>query len=124
MAMPTLIINGHDYTEYVEEITPSRNALDADGSGRDVQNGLMYRTIIAQKQKWDVKMLRLPQPVHIQLLRDLLPPFYTATMLNPETGEIEVKTFYTSTVPFGAQRYDRETGMPYYSGMSFSMTER
>ena len=124
MAKPVLIINGHDYAAYVEELNISRNDLDADGSGRDVQTGLMYRTRIATKMKVDVKLLRLRQPVHKQLLADIAEPFYSATVLDPATGNQTTKTFYTSSVPFGAQRYDKETGVPFYDGMAFSMTER
>ena len=124
MARPVLIINGHDYAQYVEELNPSRNDLDADGSGRDVQTGLMYRTRIAVKQKWEVKLLRLTEAVHRQLLEDISPAFYSATVLDPNTGAQATKVFYTSTVPFGAQRYDRSTGAPVYDGMTFSMTER
>ncbi|MBR1820456.1 MAG: hypothetical protein IJ769_02405 [Clostridia bacterium] len=124
MAKPVLIINGHDYAAYVEELSPSRNDLDADGSGRDVQTGLMYRTRIAVKQKWEVKLLRLTEAVHRQLLTDISGTYYDATVLDPTTGQRSRRTFYTSSVPFGAQRYDRETGAPVYDGMSFSMTER
>lgn len=124
MAKPTLTINGHDYAQYVAELTPSLNDLDADGSGRDVQTGLMYRTRIGTKQKWDVKMLRLSETLHKQLLTDISPVFYTATILDPTTGATATKTVYTSTIPMGAQRYDKETSAPYYDGMTFSMTER
>ena len=124
MAKPVLTINGHDYAAYVSELTPSRNDLDADGSGRDVQTGLMYRTRIASKMKVDVKMLRLFEATHKQLLADISGVYYNATVLDPTTGATSTKTFYTSTVPFGAQRYDKETGAPYYDGMTFSMTER
>ena len=124
MARPVLIINGHDYAAYVEELRPSRNDLDADGSGRDVQTGLMYRTRIAVKQKWEVKLLRLSEAVHRQLLADISGAYYEATVLDPTTGAQSTRTFYTSSVPFGAQRFDRNTGAPVYDGMSFSMTER
>lgn len=124
MAKPVLTINGHNYAQYIEELTPSRNDLDAEGSGRDVQTGLMYRTRIGTKQKWDVKLLRLTEAIHKQLLADISPVFYQATVIDPTTGAAATKTFYTSTVPFGAQRYDKETGAPYYDGMTFSMTER
>lgn len=124
MAKPVLIINGHDYAPYILELTPSRNDLDADGSGRDVQTGLMYRTRIATKQKWDVKLTRLSEAVHRQLIADISPVFFGVTVLDPVTGAQSTVTVYTSTVPFGAQRYDRETGAPYYDGMSFSLTER
>ena len=124
MARPVLIINGHDYAAYVEELRPSRNDLDADGSGRDVQTGLMYRTRIAVKQKWEVKLLRLSEAVHRQLLADISGAYYQATVLDPTTGAQSTRTFYTSSVPFGAQRFDRNTGAPVYDGMSFSMTEK
>lgn len=124
MAMPVLTINGHDYAQYIETLSPSRNDLDADGSGRDVETGIMYRTRIAVKQKWDVKMLRLTEAIHRQLLADISPAFFTATVLDPITGALASKTFYTSSVPFGAQRYDKSSGAPVYDGMSFSMTER
>ena len=124
MARPCLIINGHDYAQYIEELTPSRNDLDADGSGRDVQTGLMYRTRIATKQKWDVKLARLSEALHQQLLADLSPVFFEATVLDPTTGTQTSKTFYTSSVPFGAQRFDRGSGATVYDGMSFSITER
>ena len=124
MAEPVLIINGHDYARYVESLELSRNDLDADGSGRDVQTGLMYRTRIATKLKAEVKLLKLQQDAHRQLLADLSPAFYEATVIDPATGARTTRTFYTSSVPFGAQRYNRETGAPYYEGMTFSMTER
>ncbi len=124
MAKPVLTINGHNYAQYIEELTPTRNDLDAEGSGRDVQTGLMYRTRIGTKQKWDVKLLRLTEAIHKQLIADISPVFYSATVIDPTTGAAATKTFYTSTVPFGAQRYDKETGKPVYDGMTFSMTER
>lgn len=124
MARPTLTINGHDYAQYVEKLSISRNDLDADGSGRDVQTGEMFRTRIASKMKIEVSMLRLPQSVHRQLLADISPVFYSATVIDPETGSATTRSFYSSTVPFGAQRYNREMGAPEYIGMTFSMTER
>ena len=124
MAKPVLIINDHDYADYVEELSMSRNDLDANGSGRDVQTGLMYRTRIASKLKADVKILDIPEVVHQQLLADISGVFYEATVLDPVTGDQSTRTFYTSSVPFGAQRFDKDSGAPKYSGMSFSMTER
>ena len=124
MAKPVLIINNHDYAPYIEELNVSRNDLDAEGSGRDVTTGLMYRTRIAQKLKAEVKLLRVQQPVMTQLAADLNAVFITATVLDPATGARVTRTFYTSQLPFGAQRYNRETGAPYYDGVTFSLTER
>lgn len=124
MSKPTLTINGHDYAAYVEELNLSRNDVDAEGSGRDVQTGLMYRARVASKLKAEVKLLPIQEAVHRRLLSDISGAFYSATVLDPATGSPTTREFYTSTVPFGAQRYNRETGAPYYSGMTFSMTER
>lgn len=124
MAKPVLTINGHDYAGLVEELSISRNDLDAEGSGRDVQTGLMYRTRIASKMQIAVKFLRLQQAEHLQLLGDIAGVFYSVTVIDPETGQPTTRTVYTSQVPFGAQRYNKETGAPYYDGMSLTMTER
>ena len=124
MAKPVLIINGHDYAALVEELNISRNDLDADGSGRDTQTGLMYRTRIASKMKAEVRLLRLQQAQMQQLAADIAGEYYTATVVDPATGAQVSKSFYTSTVPFGAQRYNKETGAPYYDGVTFAMTER
>lgn len=121
---PVLIINGHNYAAYVEELNMSRNDLDAEGSGRDVQTGLMYRTRIASKLKATVKFFRLQQAMMQQLLSDISAPFYSAIVVDPSTGAQTTKTFYASTVPYGAQRYNKETGAPYYDGVTFDMTER
>jgi hypothetical protein len=119
-----LIINNHDYAALVEELNLSRNDLDAEGSGRDVQTGLMYRTRITSKMKVTVKFFQLQQATMQQLLADIAQPFYSATVVDPATGAQVTKTFYTSTVPYGAQRYNKETGAPYYDGVTFDMTER
>ena len=124
MAKPVLIINGHDYAAYVEELNISRNDLDAEGSGRDVQTGLMHRTRIGTKMKVEVKLFAIQETIHKQLLSDISGVFYTAKVVDPATGAQAEKSFYTSTVPFGAQRYNKETQKPYYSGMTFSMIER
>ena len=121
---PTLTINGHDYAEYVDDLAPSRNDVDADGSGRDVKTAVMYRTRIGIKAKIEVKMLRLSETLHHQLCADIREPFYAATFLDPDTNTQASKTFYTSTVNYGAQRYNKTNGLTYYDGMSFSMTER
>ena len=121
---PVLIINNHDYAALVEALNLSRNDLDAEGSGRDVQTGEMFRTRVATKLKATVKLLTLQQATMQQLLADIAQPFYSATVVDPATGAQTTRTFYTSTVPFGAQRYNKSTGAPYYDGVSFEMVEK
>ena len=121
---PVLIINNHDYAALVEALNLSRNDLDAEGSGRDVQTGEMFRTRVATKLKATVKLLPLQQATMQQLLSDIAQPFYSATVVDPATGAQTTRSFYTSTVPFGAQRYNRSTGAPYYDGVTFEMVEK
>ena len=121
---PVLIINGHDYAPLVEELNITNNDLDAEGSGRDVQTGLMHRTRIATKMKAEVRLLRLQQAQLQQLMADISEAFYSATLVDPTTGARVTKSFYTSERPFGAQRLNRETNAPYYDGVAFSMIER
>ena len=121
---PVLIINNHDYAPLVEELNLTNNDLDAEGSGRDVQTGLMYRTRIATKMKAEVRLLRLQQAQMQQLMADIAGTFYTATVVDPVSGTRVTKSFYTSERPFGAQRLNRDTGEPYYDGVTFAMIER
>ena len=121
---PVLIINNHDYAALVEALNLSRNDLDAEGSGRDVQTGEMFRTRVATKLKASVKLLRLQQATMQQLLTDIAQPFYSATVVDPATGAQTTRTFYTSTVPFGAQRYNKNTGAPDYDGVTVEMVEK
>ena len=124
MAQPVLIINGHDYAPLVEELNITNNDLDAEGSGRDVQTGLMHRTRIATKMKATVKLRPLQQAQMLQLSADIAGTYYSATVVDPTTGAQVTKSFYTSERPFGAQRLNRESGAPYYDGVAFSMIER
>ena len=59
-----------------------------------------------------------------RLMADIAGEFYSATVVDPTTGAPVTKSFYTSQRPFGAQRYNRNSGTPYYDGVSFSMIER
>lgn len=120
--IPTFIVNGHDYTEYVQDIKPSRNDLDADGSGRNLLNGLMYRKRIAIKAKLSVSFLRLDETQMAQLENDLYPEYVDVTTLDPRTNEQVTRTYYTSTINNGIQRYIG--GKTVYDGAAFDLTER
>lgn len=124
MAVPCLIIGGVDYAERCLELKPSGNGLNADGSGRDVQTGEMVRVKIADKLNWEVKMDDLDESQMRTLALALKETFYQATMLNPETGVLEEKTYYTDTRPFGAQVYRPGERKTYYTGVSFTMTQQ
>ncbi len=123
---PVFKIGGHDYTSFLAEdgLQPVRNDLDADGSGRNLLDGLMYRTRIAQKDKWTVKFNRLPELIMQSIAKDIDPVYIKITMLDPKTNRVITKTYYTSTLTYGAQRYDRSRGITFYDGCTFNMTER
>jgi len=124
MAQPIFMINGHDYTEYIAEdgLKPSRNDLDKDGSGRNILNGLMYRTRIATKLKYSVSFLRLTADLLQQLEADMDSPFIQVTLLEGRSNRQVTRTYYTSTINEGVQRCI--DGVTYYDGVSFDITER
>lgn len=124
MPKPAFIINGHDYGPCIVKLTVTRNDLDADGSGRDVQSGLMYRTRIAQKAKLDVELGNMKDSDFLMLLSDIDPTFFNVRYLDPLTNTRQTKTFYTAEVNVGSQRYSPGDGVTYYSDASFSITER
>lgn len=121
---PVFRIGSNDYTKYVQELTVTRNDLDADGSGRNLLDGKMYRTRIVQKDKVSVKFLPLPEDVMKSLAMDIQPEYIRVTMLNPYTNRAETKEYYTSSFPYGNQRYETTEGTAYYVGAAFDLIER
>lgn len=121
---PIFKIGNHDYTEFVDTLKPVRNDIDADGSGRNLLDGEMFRTRIAQKDKWSVKFLKLPELIMKSIAEDIDPEFAQITMLDPKSNRVLEKTYYTSTLTFGSQRYDKSQNLTYYEGCTFDMTER
>ena len=121
---PILKIDTLDLTKYVSELKPTKNDLDADGSGRDIQTGRMYRTKITSKITWEVSLLRIPESVALELFRKLNSEYYNATTLNPGTNTQQTKPYYTSSGPLGAQKYIKSDDITVYDGVSFQMIER
>ena len=123
---PIFKIGKNDYTAFLADdgLAPVRNDLDADGSGRNLLDGLMYRARIAQKDKWTVKFNRLPELVVKSIAADINSEYVEITMLDPKTNRHITKTYYTSTLTYGVQRYDRSQNLTYYEGCTFNITER
>ena len=121
---PVFIVNGHDYTEYIpwDGLKPSYNDLDKDNSGRNILTGLMYRKRITTKVKYDVTFLRMGSALARQLINDINKQYITVTLLDAKTNTQSTKTYYTSTINVGVQRY--VGGDTVYDGISFSITER
>lgn len=121
---PIFLINGNDYTRYLAEegLKPTKNDLDADGSGRNLLDGLMYRSRIATKMKWTVSFNRLPASVLAQLELDMDSDFVSVTMLDAKENRHIARTYYCSTINEGVQRYIG--GETVYDGVTFNITER
>ena len=121
---PQLKIGSHDYTAYVESISPVDNDIDATGSGRNLLDAKMYRTRIAAKYKISVKFLRISETIMKSISEDLDTDFVEITWLRPKTNTIATEEFYNATLTCGVQRYDRSKGICYYEGASVDLTER
>ena len=126
MSRPIFKINGHDYTRYLAEdgLKPTRNDLDSDGSGRNLLDGLMYRSRIATKVKWTVSFERLDEAVMAQIEQDMYADdnYVTVIMLDPKQNRYVERTYYCSTINEGVQRYIG--GRTVYDGVTFNLTER
>ena len=123
---PIFKIGDHDYTAFLagDGLSPVREDLDADGAGRNLLDGLMYRARIAQKDKWAVKFLDLPELIMKSVAEDINPEYVPITLLDPKTNRHLIKTYYTSTLTYGSQVYDPGKGYTIYKGCTFSITER
>lgn len=119
---PVFKVNGNDYAKYIEELKPSRNDVDAEGSGRNLLDALMYRSRIATKGKWTVSFLRLDEAVMSALELDMEPEYITVTLLDPKTNRYVTREFYCSTINEGVQRYIG--GRTVYDGVTFDIIER
>ena len=124
MAQPKLKIGSVDFTELVASLTMSNNDLDADGSGRDISDGEMHRTKIADKDKLEVTMMRMWESDMAALQAALNPAFISVEYLNPRTNTLTTKTMYCSALKHGLQMYNRSKKKTYYQGASFDLTER
>lgn len=121
---PIFKTNGHDYTRWLsdEGLKPSRNDLDADGSGRNLLDGLMYRSRISSKKKWTVTFNRMDEIIAAQLLTDMYPQYVRITTLDAMENRYIEREYCCSTVIEGTQRY--RGGRTVYDGITFNITER
>lgn len=116
--------SGNDYTRDIAKdgLKPAVNDVDADGSGRDTLDALMWRSRVARKDKWTVSFLRLSAERLAQLESDMDADFVDILMLDPKTNTQTVKTYYSSGINRGIQR--RIGGKTVYDGVTFNITER
>ena len=124
MLPPVFIINNRDYAKYIAEdgLKPTRNDLDADGSGRNILNGLMYRKRIATKLKWTVSFNRLDADTMNAIENAMAPEYVSITLLEPKGNRYVQRTYYCSTINNGVQRQIGDE--TYYDGVTFDIIER
>lgn len=121
---PIYELNGLDITRWVEELHPVDNDLDAEGSGRNVLNGLMFRSRVDTKEKWSLKLLTISAPI----MSDILKSFYSSgnyvrvKALDAKENRYITKEYYSSSFDKGVQRWDGTQTV--YQGAAFNMTER
>lgn len=124
MAVPMFVVNGHDYAKLITELKPSRNDVDSDGSGRNLLDGLMYRSRLATKRKWSVTFGRLDAKTMMQLENDMYggKDYISITLLDARVNRGVTSSYYFSTISEGVQR--SINGKTYYDGVTFDIIER
>lgn len=124
MAVPMFVVNGHDYAKVITELKPSRNDVDSDNSGRNLLDGLMYRSRIATKRKWTVTFDRLDAATIMQLENDLYSgkDYISITLLDARVNRGVTSSYYFSAINEGVQR--SINGRTYYDGVTFNIIER
>lgn len=119
--MDILIINGHDYSRFIQRkgYGWSRNDLDSEQTTR-LKNGTMRRHKITTKRKLSYTLMNMNRAQLAQLDNDLSAATFTAKYLDlhgPST-----RTFYCSSFAATcAEVVENETDV--WEGASFSMTE-
>lgn len=115
-----LIINGHDYSKYIESkgVAWSRNDLDSAQTTR-TKEGTMRRQKITTKRKLQYTMLPMPLDAIMDLDDDLNSQTFSATYL--DLHGVMTREFYCSS--FSTTLNVVEDGMPAWDGAAFSMTE-
>lgn len=123
MARKVLIINGHDYSDFVAEdgYQWEDNDIDGNGAGRAMDT-VMDRDLLADKTKLQISCRDLLQSESSAILTDIKQEFYEATVLDACKGEITCQ-MYTSSRK-AAIAVIRDDGEVVWSGLSFSMIER
>lgn len=94
--MEVLIINGHDYSRYVERkgLSWSRNDIDSENTTR-LKSGKMRRDKITTKRKLGYTMFRMTQELLAQLDDDLSEETVSVTYL--DLHGVQTRTFYCSS---------------------------
>ena len=118
--MEVLIINGHDYSRYIERkgYGWTRNDLDSENTGR-TKDGKMRRDKVATKRKLSYSVMNMTRAQRAQLDNDLSAPTFSATYL--DLYGRQTRTFYTSS--FSCTLNELLDGDGEWGDASFSLIE-
>lgn len=118
--MELLIINGHDYSRYIERkgYGWSRNDLDSENTTR-TKNGRLRRDKITTKRKLSYTLMNMTQEQLAQLDDDLSKDTFSATF--EDLHGSMTREFYCSSFAATIAEVSGETAQ--WEGASFSMTE-
>lgn len=113
----------HDLTPYIalEGLKWTRNDIDAAGSGRDTQDGLMHRHRVAQKARFDANLRPLTQAEMNTILGWVQAESFLVKTTDPRTGTSTIYTVYSNNIPavFKIQKGTTQ----YWAGVSIPFIE-
>ena len=114
------------YTDLVPYLTTgglkwSRNDVDAQGSGRDTQDGIMHRARLAIKIRLDGTCRPLLQEEAVVVLNAILPEWLDVRYFDLIAGAIVTKKMYSNNIPavFEVQHGTKQ----YWTGITFPLIE-
>lgn len=119
--MQILIINGHDYSQWVEDggYSWSRDDLDSEKTTR-VRTGNMRRYKVTEKRNLTYKMRSMPETLAAQLDTDLHENTFMATYHDLHGGQ--TREFYCSQFPANLRQVIDE-GNLMWENISFNIHE-
>lgn len=100
----------------------SMQSIDAAGSGRDTQDGLMHRALVAYKVRIDCTCRPLEQTEATTVLTLIKPEWLDVQYFDPQTGSTQTKKMYSNNIPatFLIQHGTKQ----YWSGIAFPLIEQ
>lgn len=118
--MEVLVINGHDYSRFIESkgCGWSRNDLDSEQTTR-LKNGTMRRKKITTKRKLSYTMMNMTREQLAQLDSDLSKETFAAEYL--DLHGVLTRTFYCSSFQATLSEISNDTEI--WEAASFTMTE-
>lgn len=118
--MEVLIINGHDYSRYVERkgYSWSREDLDSENTGR-TKAGIMRRDKITTKRKLSYTVMNMSRKLLAQLDNDLSAPTFSAIYFDLHGKQ--TRTFYCSSFSCALEELSDNEGD--WGGSSFTIIE-